>query len=157
MLYICTQHNTVFLYCPKNDNVFRGIFSAFPLIVVGEVDLRYFTHKSRYDCARMALGRWRLSSVLGLLHRSDLLFFGRRCTYSHSTHSSFIFYFFTLTSFFFFFLTQCGFFKRAKYEDKVPSYNAVRIKREDRDVNADWPNLEKKSWVTRWHDNEHYS
>lgn len=116
MLYICTQHNTVFLYCPKNDNVFRGIFSAFPLIVVGEVDLRYFTHKSRYDCARMALGRWRLSSVLGLLHRSDLLFFGRRCTYSHSTHSSFIFFLHTDIFFFFFFnavwLLQTGQIRR---------------------------------------------
>ncbi|XP_061549402.1 integrin alpha-6b isoform X1 [Phycodurus eques] len=56
-----------------------------------------------------------------------------------------------------FLLWKCGFFKRAKHEDKVPSYNAVRIKREDRDVNADWQNLEKKSWVTTWHDNEHYS
>ncbi|KAM9791409.1 integrin alpha-6-like isoform X1 [Syngnathus typhle] len=56
-----------------------------------------------------------------------------------------------------FLLWKCGFFKRAKDEDKVPSYNAVRIKRKDRDANADWQNLEKKSWVTTWHDNKHYS
>lgn len=60
----------------------------------------------------------------------------------------------------FVFLLQCGFFKRAKYEDKVPSYNAVRIKREERAVNpgnGKWENLEKKPWMTTWHDNEHYS
>uniref|UniRef100_A0AAX7UMT9 Integrin alpha-2 domain-containing protein n=1 Tax=Astatotilapia calliptera TaxID=8154 RepID=A0AAX7UMT9_ASTCA len=59
-----------------------------------------------------------------------------------------------------FLLWKCGFFKRAKYEDKVPSYNAVRIKREERVINsgnANWENLEKKPWMTTWHDNEHYS
>uniref|UniRef100_A0A3Q0SPL7 Integrin, alpha 6b n=1 Tax=Amphilophus citrinellus TaxID=61819 RepID=A0A3Q0SPL7_AMPCI len=59
-----------------------------------------------------------------------------------------------------FLLWKCGFFKRAKYEDKVPSYSAVRIKREERAVNpgnANWENLEKKPWMTTWHDNEHYS
>ncbi|XP_005920645.1 integrin alpha-6b isoform X1 [Haplochromis burtoni] len=59
-----------------------------------------------------------------------------------------------------FLLWKCGFFKRAKYEDKVPSYNAVRIKREERAINpgnANWENLEKKPWMTTWHDNEHYS
>uniref|UniRef100_A0A3Q4N8P1 Integrin, alpha 6b n=1 Tax=Neolamprologus brichardi TaxID=32507 RepID=A0A3Q4N8P1_NEOBR len=59
-----------------------------------------------------------------------------------------------------FLLWKCGFFKRAKYEDKVPSYNAVRIKREERAMNpgnANWENLEKKPWMTTWHDNEHYS
>lgn len=59
-----------------------------------------------------------------------------------------------------FLLWKCGFFKRAKYEEKVPSYNAVRIKREERAVNpgnGKWENLEKKPWMTTWHDNEHYS
>ncbi|XP_039998869.1 integrin alpha-6-like isoform X2 [Xiphias gladius] len=59
-----------------------------------------------------------------------------------------------------FLLWKCGFFKRAKYEDKVPSYNAVRIKREERAINpgnGNWDNLEKKPWMTTWHDNDHYS
>uniref|UniRef100_A0AAQ5Y9J5 Integrin alpha-2 domain-containing protein n=1 Tax=Amphiprion ocellaris TaxID=80972 RepID=A0AAQ5Y9J5_AMPOC len=59
-----------------------------------------------------------------------------------------------------FVLWKCGFFKRAKYEDNVPSYNAVRIKREERTVNpgnGNWENVEKKPWMTTWHDNEHYS
>ncbi|KAM9350211.1 integrin alpha-6-like [Symphorus nematophorus] len=59
-----------------------------------------------------------------------------------------------------FLLWKCGFFKRAKYEDKVPSYNAVRIKREERSIspgNGNWENLEKKPWMTTWHDKEHYS
>ncbi|KAM3865973.1 integrin alpha-6-like [Diretmus argenteus] len=59
-----------------------------------------------------------------------------------------------------FLLWKCGFFKRAKYEDNVPSYNAVRIKREERSIksgNDNWENLEKKPWMTSWHDNEHYS
>uniref|UniRef100_A0A668A232 Integrin, alpha 6b n=1 Tax=Myripristis murdjan TaxID=586833 RepID=A0A668A232_9TELE len=58
-----------------------------------------------------------------------------------------------------FLLWKCGFFKRAKYEDNVPSYNAVRIKREERDIkpgNDSWENLEKKPWMTSWHDDEHY-
>ncbi|XP_059199764.1 integrin alpha-6-like [Centropristis striata] len=59
-----------------------------------------------------------------------------------------------------FLLWKCGFFKRAKYEDKVPSYNAVRIKREERATNpknGNWEALEKKPWMTTWHDKEHYS
>ncbi|XP_041848490.1 integrin alpha-6b [Melanotaenia boesemani] len=59
-----------------------------------------------------------------------------------------------------FLLWKCGFFQRAKYEDKVPSYNAVRIRREERTVkpgNGNWENLEKKPWMTTWHGNEHYS
>uniref|UniRef100_A0A7N8XRZ2 Integrin, alpha 6b n=1 Tax=Mastacembelus armatus TaxID=205130 RepID=A0A7N8XRZ2_9TELE len=59
-----------------------------------------------------------------------------------------------------FLLWKCGFFKRAKYEDKVPSYSAVRIKREERVINTgkgDWENLEKKPWMTTWHDSKHYS
>lgn len=52
-----------------------------------------------------------------------------------------------------------GFFKRDKYEDQVPSYHAVRIKREERDVNAKkakWENIEKKPWMTTWHSSGHY-
>ncbi|KAF0047085.1 hypothetical protein F2P81_000718 [Scophthalmus maximus] len=59
-----------------------------------------------------------------------------------------------------FLLWKCGFFKRAIYEDKVPSYNAVWIKREERAINTgngNWDNLEKKPWITTWHDSEHYS
>ncbi|XP_060900393.1 integrin alpha-6-like isoform X1 [Labrus mixtus] len=59
-----------------------------------------------------------------------------------------------------FLLWKCGFFKRAIYEDKIPSYNAVRIKREERAVNpglGNWESPEKKSWMTTWQDKEHYS
>ncbi|XP_034742861.1 integrin alpha-6-like isoform X1 [Etheostoma cragini] len=59
-----------------------------------------------------------------------------------------------------FLLWKCGFFKRAKYEERVPSYNAVWIKREERannPGNGKWQNLEKKPWMTTWHDKEHYS
>lgn len=55
---------------------------------------------------------------------------------------------------------RCGFFKRAKYEEKVPSYSAVRIKVEERAINSgngNWENLEKKPWITTWHNKEHYS
>uniref|UniRef100_A0A8C2WLP5 Integrin subunit alpha 6 n=1 Tax=Cyclopterus lumpus TaxID=8103 RepID=A0A8C2WLP5_CYCLU len=59
-----------------------------------------------------------------------------------------------------FLLWKCGFFRRAKYEDRVPSYNAVCIKREERARNArngNWEKLEKQPWVTTWHDKEHCS
>ncbi|KAK0145035.1 Integrin alpha-6 [Merluccius polli] len=59
-----------------------------------------------------------------------------------------------------FLLWKCGFFKRTKYEDRVPSYNAMRIKKEERDDKAEqvnWEKLEKKPWITSWKDNEHYS
>ncbi|KAM7379156.1 hypothetical protein PAMP_004727 [Pampus punctatissimus] len=56
-----------------------------------------------------------------------------------------------------FLLWKCGFFKRAKYEDKVPSYSAVQIKRDVNPGNCKWETLEKKPWMTNWHDNEHYS
>ncbi|XP_054888664.1 integrin alpha-6-like isoform X1 [Poeciliopsis prolifica] len=59
-----------------------------------------------------------------------------------------------------FLLWKCGFFSRAKYEDKVPSYSAVRIRREERAVHSakdNWGNLETKPWMTTWHDKEHYS
>lgn len=55
---------------------------------------------------------------------------------------------------------RCGFFKRAKYEATVPSYNAVRIKRDERAIrpgNGRWDNIEKKPWMTTWHGKDHYS
>ncbi|KAG7256638.1 hypothetical protein CRUP_020757, partial [Coryphaenoides rupestris] len=59
-----------------------------------------------------------------------------------------------------FLLWKCGFFERTKYEDSVPSYNAVRIKRAEREGKAEREereNREKKPWITSWTDNEHYS
>ncbi|XP_040028299.2 integrin alpha-6 isoform X1 [Gasterosteus aculeatus] len=59
-----------------------------------------------------------------------------------------------------FLLWKSVFFKRDRNEDKVPIYNAVRIKREERGINprnGHWENLEKKPWMTTWHDKEHYS
>ncbi|XP_041752527.1 integrin alpha-6 isoform X1 [Coregonus clupeaformis] len=51
-----------------------------------------------------------------------------------------------------FLLWKCGFFKRSKYDDSVPSYNAVRIKKEEK-----LESLEKKAWITSWNENESYS
>ncbi|XP_017577279.2 integrin alpha-6b isoform X1 [Pygocentrus nattereri] len=57
-----------------------------------------------------------------------------------------------------FLLWKCGFFKRTKYDDSVPSYSAVRIKREERAYppGKEQP-LEKKQWMTSWNENESYS
>lgn len=55
---------------------------------------------------------------------------------------------------------RCGFFKRSKYDDSVPSYNAVRIKREERDNLSgkdEMDSSEKKQWMTSWNENESYS
>lgn len=49
---------------------------------------------------------------------------------------------------------QCGFFRRSKYDDSVPSYNAVRIQKEEKDQLG---SLEKKAWITSWSENESYS
>lgn len=59
----------------------------------------------------------------------------------------------------FFFLCQCGFFKRSKYEDSVPKYNAVRIRKETRLLKEgkDMLEEEKKQWMTTWNENESYS
>ncbi|XP_037314815.2 integrin alpha-6b [Pungitius pungitius] len=57
-----------------------------------------------------------------------------------------------------FLLWKSDFFKRDRYEDEVPIYNAVRIKRKERGINprnGNWENLEKKPWMTTWHDKEH--
>lgn len=59
-----------------------------------------------------------------------------------------------------FFLHQCGFFKRSKYEDSVPKYHAVRIRKETRllkDGEDMLDPLEKKQWMTTWNENESYS
>ncbi|XP_017312927.1 integrin alpha-6b isoform X1 [Ictalurus punctatus] len=59
-----------------------------------------------------------------------------------------------------FLLWKCGFFKRSKYNDSVPSYNAVRIKKEERrdPPGKEQPaSVEKKQWMTTWNENESYS
>uniref|UniRef100_A0A672SFG5 Integrin subunit alpha 6 n=1 Tax=Sinocyclocheilus grahami TaxID=75366 RepID=A0A672SFG5_SINGR len=57
-------------------------------------------------------------------------------------------------------LWKCGFFKRSKYEDSVPKYHAVRIRKETRllkDGTDMLDPLEKKQWMTTWNENESYS
>ncbi|XP_058643969.1 integrin alpha-6 isoform X2 [Onychostoma macrolepis] len=57
-------------------------------------------------------------------------------------------------------LWKCGFFKRSKYEDSVPKYHAVRIRKETRllkDGKEMLDPLEKKQWMTTWNENESYS
>uniref|UniRef100_A0A671QA11 Integrin alpha-6-like n=1 Tax=Sinocyclocheilus anshuiensis TaxID=1608454 RepID=A0A671QA11_9TELE len=57
-------------------------------------------------------------------------------------------------------LWKCGFFKRSKYEDSVPKYHAVRIRKETRllkDGKDMLDALEKKQWMTTWNENESYS
>ncbi|GAB1286425.1 Integrin alpha-6 [Apodemus speciosus] len=58
-----------------------------------------------------------------------------------------------------FLLWKCGFFKRSRYDDSIPRYHAVRIRKEEREIkdekHAD--NLEKKQWITKWSENESYS
>ncbi|KAK3511058.1 hypothetical protein QTP70_030093 [Hemibagrus guttatus] len=59
-----------------------------------------------------------------------------------------------------FLLWKCGFFKRSKYNDSVPSYSAVRIKKEERThpSGKEQPaSVEKKQWMTSWNENESYS
>ncbi|XP_018585098.1 integrin alpha-6 isoform X3 [Scleropages formosus] len=59
-----------------------------------------------------------------------------------------------------FLLWKCGFFKRSKYDDSVPRYHAIRIKKEERqfkDGKAKFDSLEKKQWMTTWNENESYS
>ncbi|GAB5575746.1 integrin alpha-6 isoform X1 [Prionailurus iriomotensis] len=53
----------------------------------------------------------------------------------------------------------CGFFKRSRYDDSVPRYHAVRIRKEEREIKDEKynDNLEKKQWITRWNENESYS
>uniref|UniRef100_A0A8C9VZ43 Integrin subunit alpha 6 n=1 Tax=Scleropages formosus TaxID=113540 RepID=A0A8C9VZ43_SCLFO len=57
-----------------------------------------------------------------------------------------------------FLLWKCGFFKRYKYDDKIPKYYAVRIKKqEQQDEKASYETPEKKLWMTVWNENESYS
>ncbi|XP_077010262.1 integrin alpha-6 isoform X3 [Tamandua tetradactyla] len=58
-----------------------------------------------------------------------------------------------------FLLWKCGFFKRSRYDDSVPRYHAVRIRKEEREIKDEKynDNLEKKQWVTKWNENESYS
>ncbi|KAM5279999.1 integrin alpha-6 isoform 3-T3 [Ctenodactylus gundi] len=58
-----------------------------------------------------------------------------------------------------FLLWKCGFFKRSRYDDSVPQYHAVRIRKEEREIKDEKhnDNLEKKQWITKWNENESYS
>ncbi|TSM68891.1 Integrin alpha-6 [Bagarius yarrelli] len=57
-------------------------------------------------------------------------------------------------------LWKCGFFKRSKYDDSIPKYHAVRIRKESRhftDESIMFDPFEKKQWMTVWSENESYS
>ncbi|XP_044525726.1 integrin alpha-6 isoform X2 [Gracilinanus agilis] len=56
-------------------------------------------------------------------------------------------------------LWKCGFFKRSRYDDSVPRYHAVRIRKEERQIKDEKYNdgLEKKQWITKWNEDESYS
>ncbi|XP_062908247.1 integrin alpha-6-like isoform X1 [Mobula hypostoma] len=59
-----------------------------------------------------------------------------------------------------FLLWKCGFFKRSHYEDNVPRYHAVRIRKEERQPFEDEKlskKQDKKQWMTTWQENESYS
>ncbi|XP_043549574.1 integrin alpha-6-like isoform X1 [Chiloscyllium plagiosum] len=59
-----------------------------------------------------------------------------------------------------FLLWKCGFFKRSHYDDSVPRYHAVRIKKEERQTFEDVKlnkKFDKKQWMTTWQENESYS
>ena len=58
-----------------------------------------------------------------------------------------------------FLLWKCGFFKRSRYDDSIPRYHAVRIRKEEREIKDEkhMDNLEKKQWITKWNENESYS
>lgn len=53
----------------------------------------------------------------------------------------------------------CGFFKRSRYEDSVPRYHAVRIRKEERPFEDEKLSKKsgKKQWMTSWQENESYS
>ncbi|CAB1353245.1 unnamed protein product, partial [Coregonus sp. 'balchen'] len=52
--------------------------------------------------------------------------------------------------------SECGFFRRVQYEDKVPQYHAVKIPRQDRPQFHQSQQkagiLQKKEWATHWSD-----
>ncbi|XP_057279866.1 integrin alpha-6 isoform X1 [Pezoporus wallicus] len=57
-----------------------------------------------------------------------------------------------------FLLWKCGFFRRSRYEDSVPRYHAVRIRKEERHIkDGKYKELETKQWFTKWNENESYS
>ncbi|XP_061861110.1 integrin alpha-6 isoform X1 [Colius striatus] len=57
-----------------------------------------------------------------------------------------------------FLLWKCGFFQRSRYEDSVPRYHAVRIRKEERQIkDGKCKDLETKQWFTKWNENESYS
>ncbi|KAM7407449.1 hypothetical protein PAMA_003259 [Pampus argenteus] len=59
-----------------------------------------------------------------------------------------------------FLLWKCGFFKRAKRDDNVPRYHAVRIRKDSPQYSGGKVKLdplEKKQWATTWVDNESYT
>uniref|UniRef100_A0A8C5BVA1 Integrin subunit alpha 6 n=1 Tax=Gadus morhua TaxID=8049 RepID=A0A8C5BVA1_GADMO len=59
-----------------------------------------------------------------------------------------------------FLLWKCGFFRRAKPEESVPKYHAVRIRRESLPCPEGKLKLEfyeRKPWMTIWSENEGYS
>ncbi|XP_075567732.1 integrin alpha-6 isoform X4 [Pelecanus crispus] len=57
-----------------------------------------------------------------------------------------------------FLLWKCGFFQRSRYEDSVPRYHAVRIRKEERQIkDGNCKDLETKQWFTKWNENESYS
>uniref|UniRef100_A0A4W3J7P7 Integrin subunit alpha 6 n=1 Tax=Callorhinchus milii TaxID=7868 RepID=A0A4W3J7P7_CALMI len=59
-----------------------------------------------------------------------------------------------------FLLWKCGFFKRSRYDDSVPRYHAVRIRKEEREPFEDRKcnqKSDKKKWLTTWQENESYS
>ncbi|XP_054237436.1 integrin alpha-6 isoform X4 [Indicator indicator] len=57
-----------------------------------------------------------------------------------------------------FLLWKCGFFRRSRYEQSVPRYHAVRIRREERQIkDGEYKDLETKQWFTKWNENESYS
>lgn len=59
---------------------------------------------------------------------------------------------------FFALCVQCGFFRRSRYEDSVPRYHAVRIRKEERQIkDGKSQDLDTKQWLTKWNENESYS
>uniref|UniRef100_A0A8B9QP11 Uncharacterized protein n=1 Tax=Apteryx owenii TaxID=8824 RepID=A0A8B9QP11_APTOW len=49
----------------------------------------------------------------------------------------------------------CGFFQRSRYDDSVPRYHAVRIRKEERQIkDGKCKDLETKQWITKWNENE---
>ncbi|KAI6065073.1 Integrin alpha-6 isoform X1 [Aix galericulata] len=57
-----------------------------------------------------------------------------------------------------FLLWKCGFFQRSRYDDSVPRYHAVRIRKEEREIkDGICKDLETKQWFTKWNENESYS